>query len=75
MPGIQLEREVGHGWLPVEPRRDDDVIGLEPAVARIHDVAVSGLGETIDGDAAANRKLEALRVGLEVVGELDTRGI
>jgi len=67
---IELGGKAGHRRGPVEPGRDDHVAGLEPALAALDDVAVAVLRQPVDRHPGSHRKLEARRIGLEVVGRL-----
>jgi len=64
---IELGREVRHPVPLVVRHRNDHVLGLEPHLARDHEVAVPGPCQPVDPDAAAHRQLEARCVGGEIV--------
>ena len=70
--GIEVGGEVGsHGPVVLEDAgRNDDVVGLEPAIAGTDDVSVAVLLHGVDAGPGANGQLEALGVRLEVVGHL-----
>jgi hypothetical protein len=70
---VQLGREARDLPDLVRARGDDDVVGLEAARARRHDVAVAVLRQRVDPDGRAHRQVELGRVGLEVVGLLVLR--
>src|SRR5205823_1640548 len=69
-PRVELGSEGGDRRRPVEAGGHDHVLGLVPVLAAFDDVAVAVLGEPVDGHPGTNRKLEARRIGLEVVGGL-----
>jgi hypothetical protein len=67
---IELARELRCVRLLEDAGGDDDVIGLEAPSAGARDVTAALLRQRLDGDSAADRKLEARRVRLEVVAHL-----
>src|SRR6266545_4881551 len=70
---IELPREDGHLRNPVRARRDDDVVGLEAPVARVHDVPIADARDSLHADAGADRKIEPRGIRLEVVPHLVLR--
>jgi hypothetical protein len=67
-------RRQTRGWgTPERSRRDDHILGFEPALTAGDDVAVSVLRDRLDPSPAADRQLEPGRVFLEVVRRLALR--
>jgi hypothetical protein len=72
---IELARELGRVRPLEDAGGDDDVVGLEAADAGPRDVTAVLLRQLVHGRAAADRKLEARRVRLEVVAHLVLRRV
>src|ERR687888_578004 len=71
---IELLCEVGHDRRAVVAGRDDDAVGDEAPLTAGDDVTAALSVEAVDARAEADRELEALRVGLEVVRRLARGG-
>src|SRR4026209_1071353 len=68
--GIELRGELRNRRLAVVASGDDDPVSSEAPLTRLDEVTVAGFRHAVDRGGEPNRKLEARRVSLEVVGRL-----
>jgi hypothetical protein len=73
-PRVEVGCEVGNLGHPVGAGGHHDVIGLEKLVAVLDHVPAVPAGHAGHLDTGPGRQLEAVRVGLEVVGHVVLRG-
>jgi hypothetical protein len=67
---VQILGELGNTWRPIGPGGDDDVIGFEPPIAVLDHVPPISPGQASHPDTGSSRHLEAVGVGLQMVGHL-----
>src|SRR5919201_2332976 len=73
--GVELWRECRDRRIAVEARRDDNVLRCKPPLPAFDEVAPVHLREPVDLCRAQHRKLEPLRVCLQVIRRLARRRV